>query len=86
MLCLEDYCKRDMLIEGFPLEEESEQGVYFGNNSSFLLFLLHNLAYVWYFSTILDISVLHKTATKQLDLKLVRFSWWFEPMTSYIRR
>ena len=58
MPCLEYYCKRALLIGGFPLEEASEQGIHFGNKGSFLLFFLHNLDYVWYISTNLDISVL----------------------------
>ena len=62
MLCLEYYCKGALLIGGFPLEEASEQGIHSGNKSSFLFFLLHDLAYVWYFSANLDISVLHYEA------------------------
>ena len=47
-----------MLIGGWPLEEASEQSTHSGNKSSFLLFLLHDSAYLWYFFANLDISVL----------------------------
>ena len=58
MLCLEYYCKRALLLGGFPLEEASDQGIHSGNKNSFLLFFLHYLAYVWYFYANWDISVL----------------------------
>ena len=64
MICLEYYCKRALLIGVCPLEGASEQGIHSGNKSSLLLFLLHDLAYVWYFSTNMDISVLHPTMTE----------------------
>ena len=47
-----------MLIGGCPLEEASEQSFHLGNKSSFLLFLLHDLVYVWYFSSNPGVSVL----------------------------
>ena len=47
-----------MLIGGCPLEEASEHGIHYGNKSFFLLVLLRDVAYVWYFSTNLHISVL----------------------------
>ena len=47
-----------MLIGGCPLEEASEHGIHYGNKSFFLLVLLRDVAYVWYFSTNLYIIVL----------------------------
>ena len=59
MFCIEYYCKRYLLIEGCHLEEASEESFHSGNKSSFLIFFLHDLVYVWYFSAKLGISVLH---------------------------
>ena len=47
-----------MLIGGCPLEEASEHGIHYVNKSFFLLVLLRDVAYVWYFSTNLYIIVL----------------------------
>ena len=82
MLCLEYYYIRDLLIGGFPLKEASEQDIHYGNKSSFLLFLLHDLAYIWSFYVNLDImcynppivtqNEMHSTFTK---IEFVSHTW-----------
>ena len=51
------------ILSSTPLEEASEQSIHSGNKSSFSLFFLHYFPYVWYFSSNLDISVLHVATT-----------------------
>lgn len=56
MSCLEYYCKRALLIVGFPLEEASKESFHYGNKSPFLLFF----SMIWFIYGIFSLSLHYK--------------------------